>query len=49
MSEKNEEFAKLREECLNCQKCGLCSTRTNVVFGTGVDNAEVLLGVADSF
>ena len=42
MSEKNEEFSKLREECLKCQKCGLCSTRTNVVFGTGVDNAEVM-------
>ena len=42
MSEKNEEFAKLREECLQCQKCGLCKTRTNVVFGTGVDNAEVM-------
>ena len=42
MSEKNQEFAKLREECLNCQKCGLCSTRTNVVFGTGVDDAEVM-------
>ncbi len=42
MSEKNEEFAKLREECLQCQKCGLCKTRTNVVFGTGVDDAEVM-------
>ena len=42
MSEKNQEFAKLREECLNCQKCGLCKTRTNVVFGTGVDDAEVM-------
>ena len=42
MSEKNEEFVKLREECLQCQKCGLCKTRTNVVFGTGVDDAEVM-------
>ena len=42
MSEKNQEFAKLKEECLNCQKCGLCKTRTNVVFGTGVDDAEVM-------
>ena len=39
---KNQEFAKLKEECLNCQKCGLCKTRTNVVFGTGVDDAEVM-------
>ena len=42
MSEKNQECAKLKEECLNCQKCGLCKTRTNVVFGTGVDDAEVM-------
>ena len=32
----------LEEECLNCRKCGLCETRTNVVFGTGVRDAEVL-------
>lgn len=42
MSEKNQEFEDLRQECLQCQKCDLCKTRTNVVFGTGVDNAEVM-------
>ena len=42
MTTKNEEFQKLREQCLECKNCGLCSTRTNVVFGVGVDNAEVM-------
>lgn len=32
----------LRAECLNCKKCGLCETRTNVVFGIGNPNADVL-------
>ena len=26
----------LQQECLACQRCGLCQTRTNVVFGQGV-------------
>ncbi len=42
MSQKNEEFEKLRERCLHCTDCGLCETRTNVVFGVGVDHAEVM-------
>ncbi len=33
---------ELRAECLGCQKCKLCSTRTNVVFGIGNPNADVL-------
>lgn len=32
----------LEEECKTCQKCSLCETRTNVVFGRGSRNAEVL-------
>ncbi len=32
----------LRRECLACRDCGLCQTRTNVVFGVGSENAEVL-------
>ena len=32
----------LQQECLACQRCGLYQTRTNVVFGQGVPNAEVL-------
>lgn len=32
----------LRAQCLNCQKCSLCQTRTNVVFGVGTPDAEVM-------
>lgn len=34
---------ELKLECLECQKCALCETRTNVVFGIGNPQAEVLL------
>ena len=37
-----QSLAQLREECLVCQKCSLCETRTNVVFGVGREDAEVL-------
>lgn len=33
---------ELRASCIVCEKCGLCQTRTNVVFGTGVPDAEVM-------
>lgn len=33
---------ELEGQCLHCQKCALADTRTNVVFGIGVKNAEVL-------
>lgn len=36
------DWEKLKEECLNCRKCKLCETRTNVVFGVGKEDAEVL-------
>lgn len=36
------DFENLKAECLACEKCDLCKTRTNVVFGTGNPNAEVL-------
>lgn len=32
----------LEKECLSCRRCGLCQTRSNVVFGTGARDAEVL-------
>ena len=35
-------WEELRQECLNCRKCGLCRTRTNVVFGVGKEDAEVM-------
>jgi len=37
-----ETWDNLREKCLNCTACPLCETRTNVVFGTGSTDAEVL-------
>lgn len=37
------EWEKLKGQCLGCRKCGLCETRTNVVFGVGAPDAEVLL------
>ncbi len=33
---------ELKRECLDCRACALCETRTNVVFGVGVPDAEVL-------
>ncbi len=37
-----ETLAQLKEECLNCKKCPLWETRTNVVFGVGKEDAEIL-------
>ena len=33
---------ELKQECLSCRRCGLCETRTNVVFGVGNPHAEVM-------
>lgn len=33
---------ELKKDCLNCQKCELAKTRTNLVFGVGNPNTEVL-------
>ena len=32
----------LKSACLQCNRCSLCATRTNVVFGVGPADAEVL-------
>ena len=32
----------LHKSCMQCRKCGLCETRTNVVFGVGNPKAKVL-------
>ncbi len=32
----------LEKECSQCRRCGLCQTRTNVVFGQGSAQAKVL-------
>lgn len=36
------EWNELEGACRGCKKCALWETRTNVVFGTGNENAEVL-------
>ncbi len=38
-----ESWEKLRESCLNCNRCALHETRNNVVFGVGNPEAEVML------
>ncbi|HIR11511.1 MAG TPA: uracil-DNA glycosylase [Candidatus Fimenecus excrementavium] len=37
-----ESFTKLKEDCLQCRACSLCETRTNVVFGAGNPDAQIL-------
>lgn len=36
------DFDSLKERCLSCNKCRLCETRTNVVFGVGNPKAKVM-------
>lgn len=36
------EWNELKSSCMNCEKCSLCETRTNVVFGAGNETAEIL-------
>ena len=35
-------LAELRERALKCGECSLCKTRTNLVFGTGDPDAEIM-------
>lgn len=37
-----ETFEKLEEEIQGCEKCKLCKNRTNIVFGTGNKEANVM-------
>ena len=37
-----ETWEQLKADCMGCRKCDLCETRTNLVFGVGNENAEVL-------
>lgn len=37
-----DNWEELKENCLNCRKCGLCETRTNVVVGVGNLRAKVM-------
>ena len=36
------DWESLEKQCLSCNKCGLCQTRTNVVFGVGPRNADIM-------
>ena len=36
------EMEKMREQCLECTRCHLCETRTNVVFGVGPEDAKIM-------
>ena len=37
-----DNWEELKSSCMGCQKCELAQTRTNLVFGVGNPNAEVL-------
>ena len=39
------DWETLKADCLACSRCELCKTRTNVVFGQGVPDAEVLFAI----
>lgn len=39
---KYSNWQELKDACMSCQNCPLGATRTNLVFGTGNENAEVL-------
>ena len=39
---KYSSFDELKKDCLTCNKCNLCSTRTNIVFGVGNENADIM-------
>lgn len=36
------DMLELERECKNCEKCKLCQTRTNVVFGVGNPEADIM-------
>ena len=35
-----DNWEALKADCMECRKCSLCETRTNLVFGVGSENAE---------
>ena len=37
-----ETIEGLKQSCDNCQKCKLHTTRQNIVFGVGNENAEIM-------
>lgn len=43
MSDKERKLNELKQECLNCHKCVLGETRTNIVFSDGNSGAKIML------
>ena len=37
------DWEALEQQCSSCNRCGLCQTRTNVVFGIGPKNTDIML------
>ena len=37
-----DSWEALKKECAGCRRCGLGDTRTNLVFGVGNENADVM-------
>lgn len=45
-----EQLDKIKEKCVQCEKCPLCKSRTNLVFSDGVPNSKLMLiGEAPGF
>lgn len=40
---KSEELEKIKKSCLECKKCPLHETRTNIVFSSGNPEAKIML------
>lgn len=36
------DWVQLEQLCQQCTRCSLCETRTNVVFGVGIPNADIM-------
>ena len=37
-----DSWEKLEESIINCSKCKLCNNRTNIVFGDGNKDADIM-------
>ena len=43
MDDFSSKLDEVKAKCLNCQKCALGKTRTNIVFSAGVPNNKLML------
>ena len=43
MDNYSEQLEKVREQCLNCNSCELCKSKTNTVFSSGIPNSKIML------